>query len=252
MIISPRDNDLLNLKGTVVTNDNNNEISKTLTFLLADPVGRIGALIIGIIVTVLAYENFVIFQKDVQLISKDQLIRVKEERLKQLNDQISGLKVEIAYKPLKEKRILNELSEKSQDLEDRNKALSEITQSIKSDNKSEFKVSELAQKIKNLKEKNLDYKRKLLNYESNIIASDQNIEIGSSWEGFGGRVLFGVSDISVAGYANTYLSVDGATEKHKVWPGQQFQFQLSNQNYLLNVVSISYVGSRATISISKK
>ncbi len=228
-----------------------NELHKTLAFLSADPIGRGAALLIGIIACAFTYENFLIAQKDVQLTSKDELIGVKDERLKQLNDNIAGLKVELDYKPLKEKRLLDELTEKNETLKMQNAALSEIEKSVKSNGNDKLTTADLITEVKKLKETNAEIRRKLATYEFSTLVPNLDIRKGDSWEGFGGRVLLGLKDVSVSGFAKVNFTYDGASEPKEIGPGDQFKFFVNDQRYVLNILSVVYVGSKITISVSK-
>jgi len=246
--------------------DENNEVHKFLQFLRNDPLGRIASLIIGGIIAVLIYEKFVMSQKEAQLVSMGALIEVKEERMKLIYDQVRGLKTELVYKPLKEQRLFEELTlqynalkiEKNA-LKIEKNALLKLGVSIKASKDVIVEINKLENNIRTLKESNNDFISKLdkktkslQKYESLILVDSKHLAEGSSWQGFGGQVNFGLLKISVYGSAKINLSVKGKTSASDVFPGDQLDFSIGENKYLINISQISYVGSKISISISKE
>ena len=226
-------------------------IQHTLSFILYDPIGRGASLIVGIVVTALVYEYFVMVQKEAQLVSKDELIRIKDERMKQINDQVEALKADLDFKPLRERRVLEGLKEKNDELARQNKALAQIAESVGDSIVHLPDAEAFARTVEKLKDENTDLIEKLGRYEARTIVSEMTVGKGDTWTGFGGRVVFGVKDLRVQGFAQTQFSVDGISKRRDLWPGDQIKFELDQQSYLLNIESVRFVLSRVVIGVSR-
>lgn len=226
-------------------------LEKLVRFILSDVIGRVTALIIGVIASSIVYQNLIMVEKNTQLDSKEQLIAVKEERIKSVNDQINVLKTQLSYKPYKDKQEFEDLTNQNKDLESTNSTLSKVVEELK--NISETPNSDnLAKDIYQLKEENILLSAKLAKYETDKLVVNEVVEKGKSWLGFGGSVIFGIDSMSVYGYADARLSVNGTTVVRKVFPGDQLRIEIGKMKYLLSIQTIEYVSSRVLISVSKQ
>lgn len=232
--------------------DNDNQVTNTVSFLLADPVGRIGAFILGIVLSIVCYQNFIMVEKQAEINNKDELIRVKEERLKQKNDVIEGLKIELSYKPLKEKRILDQLAMQNNDLKLRNLALETIAKSVDIEKSVTNNYEELINQVNSLKSNNEQLSIDLLSYQNEIIIDNYSLNSGEAWNGFGGAISFGVKSVRLDNYSDITFSVQGTSTIIRVWAGTQIPFTLTGRDYILSVGKVSYVGGRVEITVSKK
>ena len=226
-------------------------LDKIISFIFGDISGRVTALIVGVIATSIVYSELILVEKDTQLDSKQQLILVKEERIKSVNDQINVLKSQLIYKPYKDKKDFEDLQQINASLEKENLRLSQLVSELQKvgDN---VNAEELVASLSEIKQENLQLKNELSLYTSEIIIKDQRIDLGKAWSGFGGVVVFGVDEISVLGYSKTRLSVNGTTTTMKTNAGDQYVFAVGENEYLLNVLSVEYVSSRVSINVSKK
>ncbi|WP_113875037.1 hypothetical protein [Marinomonas aquiplantarum] len=226
-------------------------VEKFIQFIKNDISGRLTSFILGVIAMSVMYQNFILVEKDTQLHSKEQLINVKEERIKSINDQINVLKVQLSYKPFKDKKEVEDLTAQNKELSEENEKLISLVTELKSI--SQNTVSEnLVEDFAKLKKSNLELEKRLATYTSKYIVEKEDIPLGRSWNGFDGVVVFGVENLTVTGAGDIRFSVNGKTEAKRVYPGDQFQFTLGENQYLLNVVAVEYVSSKITVSISKK
>ncbi|OEE72198.1 hypothetical protein [Vibrio genomosp. F6] len=226
-------------------------LDKIISFIFGDISGRVTALIVGVIATSVVYSELILVEKDTQLDSKQQLILVKEERIKSVNDQINVLKSQLIYKPYKDKKDFEDLQQINTSLEKENLRLSQLVSELQKvgDN---VNAEELVASLSEIKQENLQLKNELSLYTSEIVIKDQRIDLGKAWSGFGGVVVFGVDEISVLGYSKTRLSVNGNTTTMETNAGDQYVFTVGENEYLLNILSVEYVSSRVSISVSKK
>ncbi len=226
-------------------------LEKLVKFIFGDVTGRITAVIVGIIATSVVYNELILVNKNTQLDSKEQLLLVKEERIKSVNDQINVLKSQLTYKPYKDKKDFEDLQQMNASLKQENTHLSQLVTELQKvgDN---VNSEELVESLTKIKQENIKLKGELALYSSEYILENQHVDLGSSWSGFGGVVVFGVESISVLGHSQTRLSVNGKTSSTKTYAGDQFVFKVGNNEFLLSVIAVEYVSSRLTISISKK
>lgn len=121
---------------------NGDNVSAVINFIKRDPLGRLTAVIIGIIITVFAYQNYFIPSKDEQLNemqrhndTKDELIRLKEERLKQSSDKANYLALQLEYFPVESNRQIGELKKKNDNLRARNDELMRLNSKLSGGNR---------------------------------------------------------------------------------------------------------------------
>ncbi|PMG99736.1 hypothetical protein [Vibrio lentus] len=227
------------------------KVKSAFTFVLGEDYGRAVAFSIGVFVTAVLYQNFIMIQKDTQLDSKQQLIYVKEDRIKAVNDQIDVLKLQLAYKPYKDKKEFEDLESENIELSVQNANLSALLEEVKTiDNSKDIK--QFADDIAKLKSENIKLTNELATYISDIVVHSERVSLGHSWSGFGGVVVFGLDRLSASGYGEARLSVNGETTNKRIYPGDQFTFEVANTQYILNVLSVEYVASQIKIGVSKK
>lgn len=226
-------------------------LEKLVSFIASDVIGRVTALLIGIVASSIVYQNLIMVEKNTQLDSKEQLISVKEERIKSVNDQLNVLKSQLSYKPYKDKQKFEDLTQKNKELEKENTTLSKVVDELKIISQSP-NVGDIANDISVLKEENVVLKSKLSGYESNVLIENEVVDLGKSWSGFGGVVIFGIEELSVIGHGTARLSVNGTTISRKILPGDQLKFEVGIHKYLLNIQTIEYVRSEVKISVTKQ
>jgi hypothetical protein len=226
-------------------------LEKLVSFIASDVIGRVTALLIGIVASSIVYQNLIMVEKNTQLDSKEQLISVKEERIKSVNDQLNVLKSQLSYKPYKDKQKFEDLTQKNKELEKENTTLSKVVDELKIISQSP-NAGDIANDISVLKEENVVLKSKLSGYESNVLIENEVVDLGKSWSGFGGVVIFGIEELSVIGHGTARLSVNGTTISRKILPGDQLKFEVGIHKYLLNIQTIEYVRSEVKISVTKQ
>ncbi|PSV15392.1 hypothetical protein [Photobacterium kishitanii] len=218
--------------------------------------------LIGIIGTYLVYDAVVLASKNTELATLRAAVDVEKgrqnvlsERIKLLGDKSVFLESQLKYKPSTQKAMEEESKEKIEVLTRENAQLHSIKENLEKVEGNKINVAELSTKLEKYTAENTQLKIQLGKFTSETLVSEYQMSKGESWSGLGGRVTFGISNIT-NNYkkGNIALAVSSIfdNDDKEIQAGNRFDFRVADNDYILVVNKVAYIGDYVTISVQKK
>ncbi|WP_417881234.1 hypothetical protein [Vibrio sp.] len=238
------------------------DFDKLINTILNGLKVAIPSILVGIIGTYLVYDSVVLVGKNSELETLRVAVDVEKgrqnvlsERIKLLGDKSVFLESQLKYKSPTQKALEEESKQKIEMLTKENIQLHRIKEKLEKAEGSKVDIAELSAKLDKYVAENAQLKAQLGKFTSEVLVSDYQMSEGESWSGLGGRVTFGVSDVTneyKKGNVALVVSSIFDTEDKKVQAGNSFDFSVEGNNYKLVVNKVAYIGDYVTISVYKK